>query len=63
MKETGWLASSWGTSENNRRAKYSRLTAAGRRQFAAETEEWTRVVSVVRAALISGLLTSSAGRA
>src|SRR6202049_3786853 len=40
MEEAGWLASSWGESENNRKAKYYRLTAAGRRQFKAEAEQW-----------------------
>ena len=37
MEEAGWLASSWGESENNRRAKFYRLTAAGRRQLQTET--------------------------
>jgi PadR family transcriptional regulator PadR len=53
LEERGWLAASWGESENNRRAKYYRLTAAGRRQLTAETEEWTRVVGIMRAALES----------
>lgn len=53
LEQRGWLAASEGESENNRRAKFYRLTAAGRRQLAAETEEWTRVVGVMRAALES----------
>ena len=53
LEQQGWLAASSGESENNRRAKYYRLTAAGRRQLAAETEEWTRVVGAMRAALES----------
>jgi transcriptional regulator len=53
LEEKGWLAGFEGESENNRRAKYYRLTAAGRKQLAAETEEWTRVVGVMRAALES----------
>ena len=53
LEQKGWLAASSGESENNRRAKYYRLTAAGRRQLAAETEEWTRVVGAMRAALES----------
>jgi PadR family transcriptional regulator PadR len=53
LEERGWLAASEGESENKRRAKYYRLTAAGRRQLATETEEWTRVVGVMRAALES----------
>jgi transcriptional regulator len=53
LEEKGWLVGFEGESENNRRAKYYRLTPAGRRQLAAETEEWTRVVGVMRAALES----------
>jgi len=53
LEERGWLVSSWGESENNRRAKYYELTKAGRRQLAAETEEWTRVAGAMRAALES----------
>ncbi len=43
MEEEGWLASSWGESENNRRAKYYRLTRAGRRQLESEAERWGRI--------------------
>ncbi len=43
----GWLASEWGTSENNRRAKYYRLTAAGRRQLAVESEHWERMAAAI----------------
>src|SRR5579884_972292 len=43
----GLLASEWGVSENNRRAKYYRLTAAGRRQLARETEYWKRVAGAI----------------
>ena len=43
MEEAGWLAASWGESENNRRAKYYKLTKAGRRQLEAETREWARI--------------------
>ena len=53
LEDRGWLSASEGESENNRRAKYYRLTPAGRRQLAAETEEWQRVVGVMRAALES----------
>jgi transcriptional regulator len=53
LEEKGWLTSSWGESENNRRAKYYELTKAGRRQLDAETEEWTRVAGAMRAALES----------
>jgi transcriptional regulator len=53
LEEQGWLASSWGDSENNRRAKFYRLTAAGRRQLSTETEAWLRVSGAMRAALES----------
>src|SRR5579863_1916844 len=53
LEENGWLAASWGESENNRRAKFYRLTAAGRRQLAAEKSEWFRVAGAMRAALES----------
>jgi PadR family transcriptional regulator, regulatory protein PadR len=43
----GWIGSDWRTTENNRRAKYYRLTAQGRRALGAETENWRRYVSVV----------------
>ena len=43
MEQAGWLAASWGESENNRRAKFYRLTKAGRRQLGAETEQWERI--------------------
>jgi len=52
MEESGWLASQWGESANNRRAKYYRLTALGRRQLEAETEEWGRVTRAI--ALVLG---------
>jgi PadR family transcriptional regulator PadR len=51
LEDRGWLAGVEGPSENNRRAKYYKLTAAGRRQLVAETDKWTRVVDVMRAAL------------
>ena len=43
----GLLESAWGVSENNRRAKYYRLTAAGRKQLAAEREYWTRMATAI----------------
>ena len=50
MEEAGWLSSAWGESETNRRAKYYRLTRAGRKQLEAETQEWDRVsVAIARA--------------
>ena len=51
MEEKGWLASSWGESENNRRAKYYRLTKAGRKQLQTETENWKQISLAVARAL------------
>ena len=44
LDDRGWIASFWGTSENNRKARYYRLTPAGRKQLAAETSRWERLV-------------------
>jgi PadR family transcriptional regulator, regulatory protein PadR len=51
MQEEGWISSSWGESENNRRAKYYRLTKAGRRQLETETERWGRISLAIAQAL------------
>src|SRR5690349_17681676 len=51
LEKKGRLTSEWGVSETNRRAKYYTLTAAGRRQLAAQTATWTRYAEVVTAAL------------
>ena len=51
MEESGWLASSWGESENNRRAKFYKLTSAGRRQLEAETRHWETISAAMRSAL------------
>jgi|SRR5579872_1246124 len=51
MEESGWLASSWGESENNRRAKFYQLTAAGRRQLQTETEQWKTIALAIGMAL------------
>jgi transcriptional regulator len=53
LEQRGWLAGSEGESENKRRAKYYRLTAAGRRRLAEQSESWSRVVDVMRIALES----------
>ncbi|HEX5412702.1 MAG TPA: PadR family transcriptional regulator [Terriglobia bacterium] len=47
LQQEGWIKGEWGVSENNQRAKYYRLTAAGRRQLAAETSRWERFVRAV----------------
>jgi PadR family transcriptional regulator PadR len=51
MEEAGWLKAFWGESENNRKAKYYRLTKAGERQLGAETEEWGKIVTAMASAL------------
>jgi PadR family transcriptional regulator, regulatory protein PadR len=47
LERRGWIAARWGTSENNRRAKYYRLTADGRRQLDAETTKWERLSAAI----------------
>ena len=51
MEAAGWLASEWGESDAKRRAKYYRLTAAGRRQLKEETTEWSRIALAIANAL------------
>lgn len=51
MEEAGWLRSFWGESENNRRAKFYRLTKAGNNQLEVETEQWTRIALAMTNAL------------
>jgi PadR family transcriptional regulator PadR len=43
LEHEGWIASEWGQSDNNRKAKYYRLTAAGRRRLQAETKKWNHM--------------------
>ena len=47
LEQRGWIKGAWGTSDNNRRARFYALTAAGRRQFAAETDKWNRLVESI----------------
>ena len=47
LEDRGWIASFWGTSENNRRARYYRLTPAGRKQLEAQTNRWDEIVRAV----------------
>lgn len=51
LEERGLLASEWGVSENNRRAKYYRLTRRGEKQLGEQTESWNRLASAVAAVL------------
>jgi PadR family transcriptional regulator PadR len=54
MEQDGWIRASWGVSENNRRARYYQLTALGRKQLAAERENWKRITGAVGLVLESG---------
>jgi|SRR5580658_1801078 PadR family transcriptional regulator PadR len=47
LEHQGWIVSEWRASENNRKAKYYRLTAAGKRRLQAETEKWNRMADVI----------------
>jgi transcriptional regulator len=47
LEQRGWISSSWGTSDNNRKARYYTLTRAGRRQLAREEDEWLRTVEIM----------------
>ena len=47
LENRGWVKSSWGTSENNRKAKFYELTPAGRKQLVAERERWQQVVEAI----------------
>lgn len=51
IAQQGWISSEWRTTENNRRAKYYRLTATGRRQLAREEQKWVELVRGIGAVL------------
>jgi PadR family transcriptional regulator, regulatory protein PadR len=51
MEEAGWLSSFWGESENHRRARFYRLTNAGRRRLKEETNQWARISAAMASAL------------
>lgn len=51
MEQDGWITAEWGTSENNRRARYYRLTATGRKQLAEEEKNWARLTEAVASVL------------
>jgi transcriptional regulator len=53
MEERGWVEAEWRSSENNRRAKYYRLTSSGRRQLKVEQRDWKQVVKVMTVAVQS----------
>lgn len=48
LEQNGWIRSEWGTSDNNRRAKYYSITPAGKSQLAEETENWERVSGAIK---------------
>ena len=54
LEHRGWIGSEWGESENNRRAKYYRLTAAGKKKLQAESDKWNRMTDVIGAILRTG---------
>ena len=54
MEQDGWIASEWGSSENNRRARFYRLTTAGRKQLRAERERWQKITQAVELVLNFG---------
>ena len=53
LENQGWITSAWGESENKRKAKYYRLTAAGKRKLQTEAEQWNRMADVIAAILQS----------
>ena len=54
LEQKGWIVSDWGVSENNRKAKFYRITAVGERQLASELESWERYTGAVRLVLQGG---------
>jgi transcriptional regulator len=47
LEQMGWISSKWGTSDNNRRAKFYAITRAGQKQLAAEAENWERISDII----------------
>jgi len=54
LQQQGWIASSWGASENNRKARFYSITKSGRKQLAREAEEWERISGVIGKVLEAG---------
>ena len=54
LEQKGWISASWGTSENNRRARFYAITRAGKKQLALEEKNWARAVSMVNRLLDEG---------
>jgi transcriptional regulator len=51
LEARGWISADWGVSENNRKARFYKLTAAGRKQLAAETDHWARLTAAINLVL------------
>src|SRR5215831_17967408 len=54
LEEQGWIMAEWGSSENNRQAKYYKLTRAGRKQLEEETANWQRLAAAIEQVLQAG---------
>ena len=54
LVQKGWIKAAWGTSENNRKAKFYSITRAGKKQLVAETENWERIAGVIGRLLLLG---------
>ena len=54
LEQEGWIASEWGVSDNNRKAKFYRLTRAGRRRLREHTEEWEQAIAILARFLSPG---------
>jgi PadR family transcriptional regulator PadR len=54
LEAQGWIKAEWGVSDNNRKARYYKLTAAGRKQLAAEKEHWSRITKGIDLVLAGG---------
>jgi transcriptional regulator len=54
LVQKGWIKAAWGTSDNNRKAKFYSITRAGQKQLVAETENWERIAGVIARLLLLG---------
>lgn len=54
LENEGWITAEWGVSDSNRKARYYKLTAAGRKQLTAETEHWARITAAISLVLAQG---------
>ena len=54
LEQRGWIASNWGSSDNNRKAKFYAIPAAGRRQLARDTHDWQRLTDVMDRVMAMG---------